>query len=402
MNNPFRKIALFLLVIIILPIIFFTSREIISLSENESVLSEIYKKQIESLLFSLNQYSEDLIRSWSSKFEIAYIQSNNDDKKLLKFSNDTFQNIPALQSIAVSNSTNTDNYILERKEGGLIRNKNVTNIRALLQKNEQLIRKLYEYKKTNFVKIEPVISQTDRSNQKMIFILGDDKVCVMSFDKNKFIRNNLSAKIQSITANDYSIIVYDSATSRTIYSSNNSETGKLVHRSKIWLIPGYTLGIKLIGESLDDVIRGRTYSSMILIGALTLMMILFALYGYKNIKREVELVQIKNEFVSNVSHELRTPLALINMFAETLVLGRVKSEEKRSEYYSIIQHETERLSKIVNKILNFSKIEAGKWKYSFEAVDLNSLVEKIYSNYKFHLENNGFKVTFEPGNDSSP
>ena len=79
------------------------------------------------------------------------------------------------------------------------------------------------------------------------------------------------------------------------------------------------------------------------------------------------------------------------MFAETLSLGRVKTEEKKVEYYGIIQQETERLSKIVNKILNFAKIEAGKWKYNFAEIELNQIVAKVFEVYKFHLTSNGFE-----------
>jgi len=142
--------------------------------------------------------------------------------------------------------------------------------------------------------------------------------------------------------------------------------------------------------------KERTYTNLIFIVGLSVLMLVMAWFGYKNIKREIELAQIKSDFVSNVSHELRTPLALINMFAETLSMGRVKTEEKRNEYYGIIQQETERLSKIVNKILSFSKLEADKWKFNFAKTDLNSLAEKVYKSYKFHLQQNGFELSFEP------
>jgi two-component system phosphate regulon sensor histidine kinase PhoR len=84
------------------------------------------------------------------------------------------------------------------------------------------------------------------------------------------------------------------------------------------------------------------------------------------------------------------------MFSETLSMGRAKSEEKRKEYYNIIQNETERLSKIVNKILSFSKIEAGKWKYNFRRVDLNVIIQDIFKNYKFHLNQKEFVFNFVP------
>jgi len=129
----------------------------------------------------------------------------------------------------------------------------------------------------------------------------------------------------------------------------------------------------------------------LLIGLLTVVLILGVWIVYRNIKKEVELAQIKSEFVSNVSHELRTPLSLISMFSETLEMDRVKTEEKKKEYYSIISQEANRLSKIVNSILNFSKMEAGKRQFNFVDSYLNDVAENVYRSYKFHLEQKGFK-----------
>ena len=120
---------------------------------------------------------------------------------------------------------------------------------------------------------------------------------------------------------------------------------------------------------------------------------------YRNIKKEVEIAQIKSDFVSNVSHELRTPLSLISMFSETLEMDRIKSEEKKKEYYSIISQEANRLGKIVNSILNFSKMEAGKRQYNFVDSYLNDVAENVYRSYKFHLEQKGF--TFKIIKDES-
>jgi len=111
----------------------------------------------------------------------------------------------------------------------------------------------------------------------------------------------------------------------------------------------------------------------------------------------MELAKIKSDFVSNVSHELRTPLALISMFAETLEMERVPNEEKKKEYYSIISKEAARLSRIVNKILSFSKIEAGKREYRLSNVNINYLVEEVYKSYQFHLKNSGFQFSFSAG-----
>jgi two-component system phosphate regulon sensor histidine kinase PhoR len=104
----------------------------------------------------------------------------------------------------------------------------------------------------------------------------------------------------------------------------------------------------------------------------------------------MELVRLKGGFVSNVSHELRTPLALIRMFAETLSMKRVKTEEKKQEYYETILSESERLTRLINKILNFSRMDAGKKEYRFEPVMLNDVVSAVMNTYASHLQHEGF------------
>lgn len=115
-------------------------------------------------------------------------------------------------------------------------------------------------------------------------------------------------------------------------------------------------------------------------------------FVYRNIRQEMELAQLKSDFVSNISHELRTPLALIRMFAETLSMGRVTSDAQRQEYYQIIEQESERLTHLINNILNFSRIEAGRKAYQFERVMLDAIVEDVLTRYRFHLQHHGFQV----------
>jgi two-component system phosphate regulon sensor histidine kinase PhoR len=158
----------------------------------------------------------------------------------------------------------------------------------------------------------------------------------------------------------------------------------------LWIFPEYKIGISLVGQTIEELVQQRALTNILLIGLLTLVLILGVWIVYRNIKKEVEIAQIKSDFVSNVSHELRTPLSLISMFSETLEMDRVKTEEKKKEYYSIISSEANRLSKIVNSILNFSKMEAGKRQFNFVESYLNDVVENVYRSYKFHLEQKGF------------
>jgi signal transduction histidine kinase len=102
------------------------------------------------------------------------------------------------------------------------------------------------------------------------------------------------------------------------------------------------------------------------------------------------LAKLKSDFVANVSHELRTPLALIRLYAETLELGRLSAKEKYQEYFRIIREESERLTALINNILDFSRIEAGRKEYEFKETDLAELVHSTLESYRFQIQQNGF------------
>jgi signal transduction histidine kinase len=108
---------------------------------------------------------------------------------------------------------------------------------------------------------------------------------------------------------------------------------------------------------------------------------------------------MKSDFVSNVSHELRTPLALIRLYAETLELGRIKTQQKAEDYYRIIRKESERLTALINNILDFSRIEAGAKEYDFRETDMADLVRNTLDAYRFQIEQQGF--AFEQSIDAT-
>lgn len=89
--------------------------------------------------------------------------------------------------------------------------------------------------------------------------------------------------------------------------------------------------------------------------------------------RERRLANLKSEFVANVSHELKTPLSLIRMFAELLQTGRVGSDEKREKYVAIIVSESERLTALIENVLDFAKAERGET-YELELADLGEVI----------------------------
>jgi signal transduction histidine kinase len=105
------------------------------------------------------------------------------------------------------------------------------------------------------------------------------------------------------------------------------------------------------------VIGGRPRSRLALLGALLGLTGVLVAIGLLQLRREHELARLREDFVASVSHELRTPLAQVRMFAETLRLGRVRSEGERRRSLEIIDQEARRLTHLVENILLFSRAE---------------------------------------------
>jgi signal transduction histidine kinase len=162
---------------------------------------------------------------------------------------------------------------------------------------------------------------------------------------------------------------------------------------------GLALGIKYQGTSVAALGQTWVHRSFLILGCLSLMIIGGLVLTKHIVSKEMALARLKSDFVSNVSHELRTPLALIRLYAETLELGRITTQEKKQKYYCIIRKESERLTALINNILDFSRIEAGRKEYEFRNTDIGELVRNTLESYRYQIEQQGF--AFEESIDSN-
>lgn len=384
MKSSLFKTLTILIAVIFIPILFFTVYEISSLNSSEKVLDRIYANQLDAILFSVNQYSEDVVSGWRNKINNSVTGSN---ESLIT----AFLNLyDPVNYIFISDSSGDKNLKVyskqSRTEGDRLAALKVLDAQKII------IKRLYSYKKSGYLKLEPV--NISPGSSAVLFLLDNNSICGVVFNPSSFIKQQLESKMKSIAGNEFVLAVYKPTDNNIILSTDRVDLEDIRQTNSLWLLPDYNLGITLKGKTIDDLVRARTTQNLILIAGITVLIIIGIWLVFRNIKKEIQLAQIKSDFVSNVSHELRTPLSLISMFAETLEMGRVKSEEKKQEYYSIIHSETSRLSSIVNKVLNFSKMEAGKRTFHFEESDLNEIAEIVFNTYSFHLQNNNFEFDF--------
>jgi two-component system, OmpR family, phosphate regulon sensor histidine kinase PhoR len=394
-----RRIGLLLALVFLLPALFFSVYEISSLNKDEEMIQEIYSKQLEAILFSINQYSDDVLNGWISKIETGLTDVSGDSiphriKELLAYNSslnyifvsDTNENISSRRILSLD-SIDED----FRKSIG-----------EALTKNRGQIRQLITYKKSGFQKVGLLLNKWGdaRNLQCLIFITDNPspgfQVVGLFINPDSFIQDFVGPRLQVIANDQFILSAFNIGLKFPIYSTmaSDSTTAKAEALTKsFWLFPEYALGIRTKGSSIQVLVKERTTNNLILLLSLDVILIIAVILVFQNVKKEVQLAQNKADFVSNVSHEIRTPLALISMFAETLEMGRVKSEEKKQEYYGIISKETHRLSGIVNKILNFSQTEANKKIFYSTHLNLGAELKGILKTYDFHLTNKGFEYT---------
>jgi two-component system, OmpR family, phosphate regulon sensor histidine kinase PhoR len=399
--KPTNRIAIILTVIFLIPVLFFSVYEITSLSKDEEMIQDIYSKQLEAILFSVNQYSDDALNSWISK-----IESSNENNPI----NSSFS--PTLLGLLELNSSVHALFVVDTIKGkprvnvlsldSLVADSLHYFVEEAAQQSAPQIQQLIKYRKSGFQKAEAIKYKHNvvDSLKMIVFITEEDnqvrQVAGIIINPETFIEDMVGPRLQIISKDQFILSVVNNKSGTVVYSTVPGDTISLTSLSKdLWIFPDYSLGIRTQGASLNEIVRERTKTNLLLLVGLDVILIIALLIAFNNIKKEVQLAQNKSDFVSNVSHEIRTPLALISMFAETLEMGRIKSDEKKQEYYSIISKETARLTGIVNKILNFSLIEAGKKNLHIEPIQLTDEINAILHTYEFHLKSKGFQYQFE-------
>ncbi len=180
--------------------------------------------------------------------------------------------------------------------------------------------------------------------------------------------------------------------SREIYATRSGAPDYEITAPFSPIFRRWKLAIGYQGTTIATLARRQFLQNLML----TLMALVLVTGGgfltLRAIARERKLIEAKATFVSNVSHELKTPLSLIRLFGETLELGRVKDLGEMRDYGRIINRESSRLTQLINNILDFSRIEAGRREYQFAEADVAAVIEGVIESYDQQLKGAGFVV----------
>ncbi|MGQ8338142.1 sensor histidine kinase [Sunxiuqinia sp. A32] len=385
MARTIAKISIALLIIVSLPLGFYLTRELTTLNENEKMVERVFSSQLETILLSLNQYSESLVSRWGYSLD----QPVDAEGPLMHaIVNNLLQNNPSIERVNFAESGKGDLLVSYDRSGvahadfNKPSNWQINNLRNLLG--------------DNFQKIESLID----GNKVLFFFLmkstEGNTLCQLVINPKVFVEQSLGPQIQQVSQDIFYIEVRDTLNDALVYTVDNiDEREGSIETLPLWYLPNYQFGIRLKSKTVTELASERSQQSSLILWGLTVVVILGLGFVIWNIRKEMKLAELKSEFVSNVSHEIRTPLALISMYAETLLLKRVKTEEKKAEYLETIFEESNRLTGIVNRILNFSRIEKNKRSYDFREVDLIKLVEASLRTCKNHFESKNVECKFK-------
>jgi len=140
--------------------------------------------------------------------------------------------------------------------------------------------------------------------------------------------------------------------------------------------------------------RAHLFIALILGTVLTALIGLFA--TRRAFYRQLQLNEMKSNFVSSVSHELRTPIAAVRLMAENLAGGKIPEAPRQQEYFRFIVQECRRLSSLIENVLDFSRIEQGRKQYEFEPTDLIALTQITMKLMEPCATEKGVNLRFEP------
>jgi len=175
-----------------------------------------------------------------------------------------------------------------------------------------------------------------------------------------------------------------------------------VYQLEPW-VPGRTVVVARGDPTQVSSLLSRTRRLRLLtIGVFSLFILVGLGISYRAVRREFEIARLRTDFVSNVSHELRTPLATIRIMAEMLTMGAVPPGEKQQEYHGTILSETERLTRLIENVLDFARIEQGRKKYSFEIGDIIPVISEVQRVTQDYLASHDFSLEVQAQSELPP
>jgi signal transduction histidine kinase len=193
------------------------------------------------------------------------------------------------------------------------------------------------------------------------------------------------------------IVQVDAAAGPTTSGARAAQGPVAIRRDTDTGLP-WTLLITSADPAAD--LAGLMTQRRLLLTGLALMALLVASGTYviaRAVGRELAVARLESDFVAAVSHEFRTPLTSMRHLTELLASGDIRAEERRAQYYTMLARETERLHRLVESLLDFGRMEAGRREYQLETIDVMTLVRDVVDEFRQGMTSRGVAFTATTG-----
>ncbi|MEM1094910.1 MAG: ATP-binding protein [Bacteroidota bacterium] len=376
------RISVILLGVVLVPALFYIAYEVKQVDEQEAMMVAVYEQQLETLLYSVNQHAWDTVSDWADALEWELRQAPNADG-----ARDFLSEQPLMTGGVVLIDS------LRQSTLWIMQDTTVTSASIVA---DSTARRLRSRLGVGYRQLEPILLQ-DAAAVKVVMLYALEDAGALHFaglvlDQNQFIETEVAPKLRDVGRTQFELAICQGPSAVPVIATGDVSCTDIEYSRALWVFPDHTICIKPTEQAAIAMLDRRLWRNLSTAGGLTVVLLMGVGFVLYTVRREMRLAQMKSDFVSNVSHELRTPLSLIRMFAETLEMGRVRDDAKRQEYYRIIGMETERLTHLINNILDFSRMEAGQKTYRFAPLDLNALVRSTLKLYSYKLSSGGFQV----------
>jgi two-component system phosphate regulon sensor histidine kinase PhoR len=410
-KTHYSKIILIVMIALMVPVLLYTAFQFIQRSEEEELIRSIYDRQLESLLFSVNQYCWDITQTMASELSavLATYGHRKFDWSVTLPVERFLQRHSPVAGVFIAGVT-PDTVLVWKSlppgQDAFDRRRDLQKIRSVIHPIRAEMEKSARRALEGYVK--PLVAQWPASADEPVSLLlfpvsledsGRKRTGFFGLfvDDRRFIREVVVRKFAEMETDAGSLLfaVRRQDTGSLIVSPPDARNVAFEKQESLWILPHLDLLVTLKGRTLEQMSVMRTRRNLLLLVMVNFILVAGFYYLLRNISKEMALAQLKTDFVANVSHELRTPLSLIHMYAETLEMGRVRSEERRKQYYQTIVNETTRLTRLINNILDFSKIEMRKKEFRKARIRLYPTVVSVLDMYKFHLRQMNADLTLD-------
>ncbi|MBD3239842.1 MAG: hypothetical protein GF331_04600 [Chitinivibrionales bacterium] len=397
------KLILPLAVALVVPMVSYTVFVFAERNRDEELILSVYERQLNGIVFSVNQYCWDTFRSWAARLGAAaeMVCDDGGGEQVRERAGRFVRETAAVPGVIVRCGSTAGALCVGAPSTGSARMLGAVDvIRAdrLLAEHRERIDKIVSRAEQGYV--QPFVVPWDTADGAAVSALFvpltvstgvPPGIAVMLVDDSLFVAEVVARKFREMDDGNFSFAVR-AVSGESLHTTDREHTGEYELSESLWLLPHLRLLAGLRGTTLADLSAGRVRRNLALLLFVNVVLVVGIVYLVRSVRAEMALARQKTDFVANVSHELRTPLSLIQMHVETLDMGRVSSDEKRHHYYRVVLNETARLSRLVDTILDFFRIESGRREYRLAPADPRDVVEDALRAYDMFLEERGFEL----------